>query len=339
MNVDKLVDAIGLIDEEKIQKAKEAGRSGFLFRKTAALIAAIVVCLGVLLPVIAVAADIEPAYQMLYHISPAIAQKLKPVRLSCEDQGIRMEVESAYVDENEVNIVVSMKDLVGTRVDETMDLYDSYHINRPFDSTGTCSRLGYDEETGKAAFLITISQWGERDIGGEKITFSVGEFLSNKQEFSGEIFINLSEVSETPDVEHYPMSGAGGREVDFDEIGKEPFLTPNHSFGEFVVDGIEFTGCGYYNGKLHLQIAVVNRLENDNHGRFYFVGESGEEIYCEYSRSFRQEEGGAQIDYTQYTFDIPREELDQYRLFGYFVTSEGTTKGSWQVTFPLERQQ
>ena len=341
MKNDKLIDAIGMISDDKILKAKNTTAKIYKFsvKKTIALIAAVVLCLTASVPVLAAATEIEPIYNAIYSISPSLAQKLKPVRMSCEDQGIRMEVESAYIHDNEANIVVSMQDIEGNRVDRTMDLYDSYRINRPFSSTGTCSSLDYDEETGKATFLIKISQWGNEKISGEKITFSVREFLSNKKEFDDEISLNLQELDIITNTQnrtryyHPPYEDAEIQEW------QEPCLIPNHEYEDFI-DGIDLTGYGYINGKFHIQIAIKNRLENDNHGRFYLVDKEGNERYCDYSVDWRNttkvSENKNSIDYYEYVFDIPQEEIVNYKLNGYFVTSNGTTKGNWQVTFPLE---
>ena len=38
------------------------------------------------------ACDNEAAYELIYSVSPLLAQKLKPVHVSCEDNGIKMEV-------------------------------------------------------------------------------------------------------------------------------------------------------------------------------------------------------------------------------------------------------
>lgn len=341
MKNDKLIDSIGMISDEKILNAKNTTVKIYKFsiKKAIALIAAIILCLTASVPVLAAATEIEPIYNAIYRISPSLAQKLKPVKMTCEDQGIRMEVESAYIHDNEANIVVSMQDVEENRVDKTMDLYDSYRINRPFSSTGTCSSLNYDEETGKATFLIKISQWGNEKISGEKITFSVREFLSNKKEFNDEISLNLQELDIITNTQnrtcyyHPPYEDAEVQEW------QEPCLIPKHEYEDFT-DGIDMTGYGYINGKFHIQIAIRNRLENDNHGTFYLVDKEGNERYCDYSVDWRNttkvSENKNRIDYYEYVFDIPKDEIVNYKLYGYFVTSSGTTKGNWQVTFPLE---
>ena len=51
----------------------------------------------------------------LYQQWPRLATLLMPVNMSCEDQGIRMEVISAVAEGNEVLINYSMQDLEGSR--------------------------------------------------------------------------------------------------------------------------------------------------------------------------------------------------------------------------------
>lgn len=341
MKVDKFVDAIGLISDEKIQNAKESRAKilKFPLRRVIAVVAAVIICITASVPVLAMAMEIDPVYQMMYVVSPAIAQKFKSVKMSCVDQGIKMEVESAYIFENEAMIVVSMQDLEGDRIDGTVDLYDSYRIHRPFDSSGSCNRLDYDEETGKATFLITISQWGVEKIDGDKITFSVREFLSHKKNFEDIIPIDLSSlevITKTKSKMYYyfdPYEFGKG------EDREASCIIPDHDFENFV-DGIDLTGYGYIDGAFHIQIAVPDRLKNDNHGDFYLLDENGEKKYCDYRVDWYEAEGPTnddkRVDYFEYVFDISQEEIANYELYGDFTISESYTKGNWQVTFPLE---
>ena len=341
MTTNKLIDAIGIISDDKILNAKNTTAKIYKFsiKKAIALIAAVILCLTTSIPVLAAATEIEPIYNAIYSVTPSLAQKLKPVRMSCVDQGIRMEVESAYIYKNEANIVVSMQDMEGNRVDKTMDLYDSYRINRPFSSSGTCSSLDYDEETGKATFLIQISQWGNKKINGNKITFSVKEFLSNKKEFNEEIPINLQDLNVITKTQNRTCYYTPPYEDAEMQEWQEPCIIPNHEYEDFI-DGIDLTGYGYIDGKFHIQIAIKNRLENDNHGYFYLVDKEGNERDYDYSVDWRNttkvSENNKRVDYYEYVFDIPQDEIVNYKLYGEFIISEGTTKGNWQVTFPLE---
>ena len=42
--------------------------------------------------------------------------------------------------------------------------------------------------------------------------------------------------------------------------------------------------------------------------------------------------------YDEEIFDIPAKELSRYQVYGKFWTGAKLTKGSWQVTFPLESE-
>ena len=68
--------------------------------KWGAMVASLLLVFTMSVPALA-AADFGPAYNLLYKVSPAIAQKLKPVSMSCEDNGIKFEVISAYVEGSE----------------------------------------------------------------------------------------------------------------------------------------------------------------------------------------------------------------------------------------------
>ena len=70
-----------------------------------------------------------------------------PVQKSDTNNGIKMEVVSADIRGDTARIYITMQDLIGDRVDETIDLYDSYDIRLPFDGTGFCGKVGYDPNT------------------------------------------------------------------------------------------------------------------------------------------------------------------------------------------------
>lgn len=289
----------------------------------------------------ALAAGVEPIYQLMYLVSPSVAQFFMPVQKSDENDGIRMEVVSAYIHENVAEIYITLTDLTQDRMDETIDLFDSYNINRAFDSSAHCSLVGYDESSKTATFLITIEEWGNQNIDGDKITFYVGEFLSHKQTYDDiTISVDLSAVDVTSETQTISCTGGGATNYErFAEFQNNPIaLVPSYPMDEFAVDGIELTGIGYINGSLHIQTAVTNALEKDNHGAFYFKDDKGNIIYSSYTFYFvNEDEHSGRIDYCNYVFDIPQNELSSYTLHGDFVTTGMKTKGPWKVTFPLKK--
>ena len=148
-------------------------------KRTAGLIVAFALVL-VLGTATALAAFNEDVNQLLYQVWPQAALALRPVNLACEDQGIRMEVISAVLDGSESLVTLTMQDLEGDRIDETMDLFDSAQLQLPYDGSGTCVQTGFDPETKTASFAVYMDFRIDRPREDSKVTFSVSRFLSGK---------------------------------------------------------------------------------------------------------------------------------------------------------------
>lgn len=167
--------AILMIDISKklqIFREKRKGQGRVLFYKERCCRGFIYTCIYIICFDIG-SCGFSPAYEFLYTLSPSVAQKLKPVSMISEDNGIKIEVISAYVESGEAKILISVQDLEEDRIDETTDLFDSFSINTSFDCSSSCENIKYDAET-KQPFLISISQWDKYDIADEKITFCAG---------------------------------------------------------------------------------------------------------------------------------------------------------------------
>ena len=335
MKSDLLMDAMGLIDDEMVKDAAEPAREGrrFTLKRCIAVAVAAVLCLTVVaIPALA-AFDVEPAYNVLYSVSPAAAQKLKPVRMSCEDRGIKMEVVSAAVIGDRADIYVSMRDMTGDRIDGTTDLFDSYSINRPFDSGATCQLESYDPATGTASFLISITQFGGRNITGDKITFSVDRFLSHKSDFSGPLESIDPASAPTEPLVRTDYNLRGGAFGDGGVEGRMPVLMPDPNVTFSPVTGAEITAIGYVDGRLHIQAWYEDIRRTDNHGFIYLQNAGGERLDCELSLSFwDDDELGS---YEEYVFDISPEEAAGCQVMADITTCGMLTEGDWQVTFPL----
>jgi hypothetical protein len=329
--VDKIIHSI---DENK----RETNKAKFFFRKPITILAMLLVLVLTVTPVLA--ANVPAVYELMYFVSPTVAQFFMPVQKSYEDNGIKMKVVSAYIHDNIAEIYITMQDLIGNRIDETTDLYDSYSINRPFDSSATCQLVGYDEITRTATFLISITEWGNKKIVGDKITFSVREFISDKHMYTEiPITVDLTSIDRTPSTKQVSAGGGGRKYKEYfsNYESKAKVIAPSAPM-KFPVEGIDFTGIGYVDDMLHIQTSVVNNLTKDNHGYFFLRDKSGNETQCVYNVSFSENvDSDSTVHYDEYVFDIPKSEIGQYSLYGTFVTSGLFTKGNWQVTFPLEQ--
>ena len=333
MNIDKLTDAIGMIDDTMIKDAKETKKKtvNFPARKLVAAAAVALVCLGSV-PALA-AADVEPAYNLLYSISPALAQKMKPVNLSCVDQGIQLEVDSAYIHNNTAEAILCIKDLTGDRIDETVDLFDSYDIRNIKDCSATCNLLEYNENTGVAAFAIRMEQTDGSSLSGSKVTVSLSKLLCKKGQFNGVLEdISLSSVTDTPVLtDNVTIRGGGGAPCPENALFLQPAAVPLST----PLTGISVTGLGYENGKLHVQICYEDIGTTDNHGWIWLQNQNGELKDWSYSVSFWDDT--LTDSYEEYIFEIPYEELENYNLYGEFTNSNLLIEGDWEITFPMEQ--
>ena len=341
MRGSELLNKMDLISPEYIQAAD---RKSIPKRKRLKKWCAIAACLCLVfsLAVPVMAASMPAFYNVLYAISPSTAQFFKPVQLSCEDNGIRMEVSAAYIHENTAEIYISVQDLEGTKFDETIDLFDSYQLNTPFDCSSHCILSGYDPDTHTAEFLITIEQWDDQDITGGKLTFTLREILSNKETYEGIINeVNLSDIRLDSTPQRVDPRGIGGSEFieKYEESAGQDLLTVLKPSGNICspVDGVSLTGIGYIDGYLHVQVYYKDILKTDNHGTIALINkETGETISCDGSIAFFDTTG--ENSYEDYIFtEISAETLGEYDLYGEFITSSGPIEGNWSVTFPLRK--
>lgn len=341
MNAEILFNEIGLIngkfiieaDTEILNLNLKSKKRKWRILMSSAVSILLVICIFTVMPVLAA----NPAiYEIIYSISPGIAQYFVPIQESCEDNGIKMEVVSVYIHENIAEIYVTLQDLTENRIDETTDLFNSYSINRSFSSIDICERVGFETDTKTATFLISIIKDGNRKITEDKITFSVRQFISGKKVYDNiPLTVDLSNISNDPNTMPMSFKYGGGFSGDMSLFEDNPIvLTPSAPFN-FDVDGIEISSIGYIDDMLHIQTVVKNYFKNDNHGYFYFKDKKGNEINYIYTVGFNEYQDGERIRYSEYVFDIPQSELDQYEIYGYFVTSDSFTEGNWRVTFPL----
>lgn len=339
MKAETFFDAVGMIDDEMILIAKrKATHKHRSLIKPLTVIAASFAILTFPLPA-AAAMGSDAAYRLLYSFSPSIAQTLKPVMRSCTDNGIKLEVVSAHIDGSRARIFLSVKDLELDRIDETVDLFDSYSINCPYDSVSHCSFSEYDESTSTAFFLVEIERLDGKNIENSKITFKVREMLFGKETFSGVLDIDTANISTSPHTtQSIRFRGASGK-CDLPEYTDYRYLIPNNTLSYSPADGVTVTGIGFIDGALHIQTYYEDILHTDNHGYINLIDKLGNMIepysyYDEVNISFWDSENKGCYD--EKIIKMPYDEVGEYRLYGEFVTSKGYVSGDWEITFPVK---
>lgn len=297
----------------------------------------------------ALAVRTEAGYELLYQLSPSIAQFFQPVRESCTDQGVTMEVVGVRVADDTAQAWIT---LTGGSVDETTDLFDSYSFHLPFDQSGHCEYLGWDEVSQTVTFLCTIQTMDGSPIPtGSKMTFSVRQLLTGKETLE-DAAVELALADFTQEAETVPAQApeeqtAGGNLSEnvflptggdgaSDLMDSVPMLLPGPVLTE-PAKGLSVTAAGYADGLFHVQLCRGDATRLDNHANLWLEDTDGakREAATVY---FTGEIQGERVDYIDFIFDVPPEDLPSYTLHGDFYTASALTEGLWQVTFPLKNQ-
>lgn len=329
---DKLIaDTIDKISAEKITNTNKV----IGYKKPLAVVAVIIAIMIVMFSLPVVAVQIDPLYNIIYHFSPGFAQFYTPVNESSTSNDVKMDVLSCYVHEDTIEIYLTMQDLTGERFGGSVDLNDSYSINTSCDSSANCRQISYNDETKTAGFLITVSQWNDEDIVGDKITFTVKEIISDFKEYSLNVPIDLSDITLTQNTQEVYINGGSMLEYkDYTDA-----LVPAAPYAEFKVEGVNLTGMGYVDGKFHIQYEVKDNSKCDNHGWFAFVDtkdDKSKPIYAEDNFYFWDRDNNTR--YHESVFDISPKDLENYKLFCQFYTTGEYIKGDWKVTFQVENK-
>lgn len=351
MKTNDLLAALTDIDERDINNAKHPGkRARFTPKKIIVLAAALAVLLAFALPVAAAPVS-RPAYDLLYAVSPQLAQKMKPVHRSDVKSGIRMEVISANVKDDTAEILVAFKDLEGDRIDGTTDLFDSFAIRTPYDSMGTCRFERYDPETDVAVYTVLLQNMNEEKHVGSKITFSVRELLTHKRTLKDvSLPLTLAAVSKEPELTDQ-ANYRGGSYADTPEIEQRlseanlrqlgSVLAAEPAIEQPVTTGVTLTAAGYTDGHLRIQLRYTDIQRTDNHGFLWLEDAAGNRVNPVYSESFWAEDHkdngtGNNDSYEEYVFEIAENKLADLTVKGDFTTCDELVTGNWEITFPLE---
>ncbi|MEK3978885.1 hypothetical protein MKY37_07260 [Psychrobacillus sp. FSL K6-2836] len=274
--------------------------------------------------------------ELVAKVSPEIALLLQPIELSSTDEGINMEVVAAMNDDDTAVVYVTMQDLKGERIDETLDIYD-YFISGGHSFTSEV--VAFDDKT-KTATVRFLASAGEK-LSNKKLKFQVRSFLSDKQVFEQtKVNIDLKSVEDKKSIELHRdfISGMGGK-LYSNVKDQESFkiLLDNHLNIKIpAIDFMEVRNVGFIQNKLHILTKWIDN-DKDNHGSFFLMNTAGEKIYPS-SISFGKDNSGKLVygnNYQEYVFDVEAINVENYELSGDFTTSGNSVSGNWQTTFKL----
>lgn len=255
---------------------------------------------------------------------PGLRENLRPIGLTCERNGIRMELISGLLKDGEEYIFYSLEDPEGKYDLGSLDVSDL------LDSIGkweTCSSsLVYRDRAARKAYFMWNPHYGNQpvDLTDRNVSLRLDylDFLQN-------CWVNIAELAE-----QYGRTTEGvptPEEVSEWDVQKGTFVTPEgakvldyrNPLDIQVLPNTKITGIGWIDDRLHVQFCVKNMTR----ASFYFNFVQRSELSW-----YDADNHGS---YTDVIFDIgPGDEKIKEM---YFCPNIGQEQifGPWRIEFPL----
>ncbi|MBR2569172.1 MAG: hypothetical protein IKE34_08285 [Paenibacillus sp.] len=325
------------VDPEAVSyQAFKRTRTPFFFKKPAVLALSMGISLIVAVPVMA--AHLPSFQQILGLVGDQIGVNLRPIQLVSIDQGMKMEVIAAMNDDETAIVYLTLQDMEGGRIDDTVDLYD-YSIQGAH--MFTQKLVAYEAEAKKATFQLLAH--GAKGLNGKKVTLRLSSLLSGKQLMDHvDLAIDLQqEAARQPatmklDLDHIP--GAGGSLLKEWKASTEmDVLQADHL--KRPIPGVEMAqivNIGFVDDRLHVKTKWKESV--DDNGYLYLLSEQGEQIFSS-SVTYSVDKQGNTVyghDYIEYVFNIGPNNISKYQLYGHFVENHNYIEGNWNMTFEME---
>ena len=205
----------------------------------------------------------------LYRIWPEAATTLMPVNMSCENNGIRLEIISAVADGEELYITYSMEDLVKDRLNTECSPVMYVDDARNYDWESSFEQPIRDEATGKIIFGEHFTYNGNITTADNVLNAHIHSFISHRQTALVDLFPYLEQFGSEVKTATVP-EGAGTlwradvyAEQDIENrSGSVPASTqvinPAYSREIRLADTVFLSGIGMVDGRLHVQLHFVD---------------------------------------------------------------------------------
>ena len=275
------------------------------------------------------------------------ADCLKPVQMSCDKAGIRIEVISAGVKDRKTLLVFSLQDLEGDRIDEDTRtvLYDdlgSYEGAAAY-------MLDYDKAARKSIYAEEIRHGKPVEPGENGITLSMKNLQLTRH----------SETDLIPLVKQYGGKAGGvmppknlpvwcdrpGENMS-DEVPDLKVLDYNHPLNIPLQDNLMLTGAGWIDGLLHVQIHHTDKpaapMKNGCQDPLVFSlcddidAERKDRLPDGIRRLSWDENGDRAADWYEYLFACGPEEMDRFNIVAEIQETLGVLEEKWEIRIPAD---
>ena len=270
---------------------------------------------------------------------PGVADKLKPVNLNCEKQGIRMNVISALVEGNESWVVYSLQDLEGDRISRFATSYDN------LSGFGNGFGFGCYLEYNQAEHKNIILHHEERSISDypedNSFTFKV-EDLGIVEEKKIDLLPFLKEYGKISDGVKAPDNAkTAGWNNSMDSL---KVLDDSDLFDVNLYKDIDLTGIGWIDDQLHVRIQDRQKEKITIGPRSTYPMAFSTTAYlpdqadrdCFVCQVDWSSAGDGYRDQVESIFDIRPEETDKIELVAWGNEIVDVVKDTWEVQIPAD---
>ena len=320
-----------------------------IMKKKLSFASVVTIALVLVLMATSLAATNTTVNNWVYKVWPDLAEVLMPVNLSCEDQGIRLEVESAVVQGREILVTYSLEDLEGDRLRDSV--YPA-HIAPEFSDKQSYTGQGVSGETDpktKKQYFAGRLEYDD-DIMPEDGYFTFTTYCINRGS------------EETACVDLHPYLTQYGSQIRMTPVPDSLKLAEGAYYGRDlpedlqVIDSSEgpeiplcdtvyLSGIGIIDGYLHVQIHYTDYqpLETEvSSGNPYSswlnaLDRDGNPAYYDETDLSILHWGGSEMmpEWTEYILRISPEEAENTDLSLKIEKTIPPIVGNWKIEIPV----
>ena len=273
---------------------------------------------------------------------PGVADKLKPVNLSCEKQGIRMNVISALVEDDKSWVVYSLQDLEGDRISRFAGM-DVDLLGFVGDVPGYYCYLDHNQEEHKVT-CVHYEEYGEPyQPVDNHLAFKV-EDIGKNQITKIDLLPFLEKYGKTSDGVKMPDEAfAFGNKGQIYSTANMKVLDDSDPLNVSLYKDIYLTGIGWIDDQLHVRIQD-RQQEKITIGSMSvypvflsaagYFSETGKQ--CEMDQVEWSSAGDERKDLKEYIFDVRPDEVDKMELAAWGEEIVDVMKERWEVQIPAD---
>ncbi|QUA52000.1 leucine-rich repeat domain-containing protein [Aristaeella lactis] len=268
---------------------------------------------------------------------PGITEELVPVNLSCEKQGIRIDVLSALAKDKGAWIVYTLQDLEEDRTPR-QDIYQYVpSVFTDFDHGAhyVASRyLLYDETTRKSFMAAYIQYYDTIQPDSRYVSIMI-----NHINIIGETKTDLA-----PLIEQYGKTAEGTEPPELlytSPVDLKKNVLDFHNPLDIPVDeDVTLTGIGWIDNELHVQLHMTDRIirafaAKSDAGNSYVDGIQ----YCEtgFEEESWDEDGNGRGDWAEFISEVKPEEKDSVKAEIRIQKCIESVTDDWEIQIPLNQ--